>query len=143
VTLNSFGVFEHGAGSATLWLDPCNEALLRLQARLSGAFPSCQDVNNDPQRGITKFRPHLSLGQSRPGRDLRAMREVSASTLSLSLSLSLCLSLSVSLALYLPPSLWVCVCVCVCLCPCSLLPRPQQRPPTRPGRDLRSMREVC
>ena len=27
------------------------------------AFPDCTDLSHDPARGITAFKPHLSLGQ--------------------------------------------------------------------------------
>lgn len=62
VSLHEMGVFDHGC-SSTAWLDPQSPALVELQARLAAAFPDCQDLNNDPKRGITAFTPHLSIGQ--------------------------------------------------------------------------------
>lgn len=63
VRLASLGCFDHGRGSTTLWLNPESPSLESLQAKLAAAFPSCQDLNQDPARGITTFQPHLSLGQ--------------------------------------------------------------------------------
>jgi hypothetical protein len=60
--LSQLGFFDHGR-SCTLWCDPQSPELLQLQARLQGAFPFCDDLSSDPARGITRFRPHLSLGQ--------------------------------------------------------------------------------
>lgn len=37
--------------------------LVALQSALQGAFPGCTDLSDDPQRDITRFTPHLSLGQ--------------------------------------------------------------------------------
>lgn len=39
--------------------------LCRVQSALVEAFPECTDLSNDPTRGITRFTPHLSLGQWR------------------------------------------------------------------------------
>lgn len=38
---------------------------MRLQAALQAAFPDCDDLSFDPERGIDGFVPHLSLGQWR------------------------------------------------------------------------------
>ncbi|GAB4824103.1 hypothetical protein N2152v2_011149 [Parachlorella kessleri] len=64
VKLSSLGYFDHGR-SCTLWLDPESPELCRLQAALVEAFPDCSDLSLDPSRGITRFTPHLSLGQWR------------------------------------------------------------------------------
>jgi hypothetical protein len=37
--------------------------LLAVQSALQAAFPACNDLSQDPARGITSFTPHLSLGQ--------------------------------------------------------------------------------
>eukprot|EP00899_Mesostigma_viride_P027500 jgi/Mesvir1/7935/Mv11857-RA.1 len=47
-------------------------ALCSLQERLVAAFPGCTDLSDDPERGITQFTPHLSLGQWRDERAIRA-----------------------------------------------------------------------
>jgi len=62
VTLSRFDYFEHGR-SCTLWLDPESPDLVQVQAALLGAFPECGDLSNDSSRGITKYSPHLSVGQ--------------------------------------------------------------------------------
>ena len=66
VTLRQLHFFDHGR-SSTLWLEPEAEALGAVQAALAAAFPACTDLSDDPRRGITRFVPHLSLGQCRPG----------------------------------------------------------------------------
>lgn len=53
----------------------CTE-LLELQATLQSAFQQCTDLSDDPQRGITAFRPHLSLGQWRTPAAARAVKQV-------------------------------------------------------------------
>ena len=65
VTLRHFRSFDHGR-SSTLWLEPEAEALGAVQAALLAAFPACTDFSADPRRNITRFVPHLSLGQCRP-----------------------------------------------------------------------------
>ena len=54
----------------------CGSAeLLQLQAALQAAFPLCTDLSDDPARGITAFRPHLSLGQWRSAGDVKAAQQ--------------------------------------------------------------------
>ena len=51
-------------------------ALMQLQAALFAAFPECHDLNLDPGRGISRFVPHLSLGQTRSRREAEALAQV-------------------------------------------------------------------
>lgn len=44
-------------------LSACSAEVGEVQAALAAAFPHCQDLNNDPARDITRFIPHLSIGQ--------------------------------------------------------------------------------
>ncbi len=37
--------------------------LVALQGAILEAFPDCRNQNDDPSRGITRYVPHLSLGQ--------------------------------------------------------------------------------
>jgi poly(A) polymerase len=61
--LTRFSHFEHRR-SCTLWLQPQPDShLQRLHAALLAAFPDCTELSNDPQRGISEFTPHLSVGQ--------------------------------------------------------------------------------
>ena len=39
--------------------------MVELQARLAKTFPDFTSLNADPSRGITAFKPHLSVGQWR------------------------------------------------------------------------------
>jgi hypothetical protein len=39
--------------------------VIAVQAALQAAFPDCDDLSNDPGRGIAGFAPHMSLGQWR------------------------------------------------------------------------------
>ena len=55
---------------------PASE-LLALQSAFVEAFPQCTDMSSDPARGITAFRPHLSLGQWRSPAEARAAQQVS------------------------------------------------------------------
>ncbi|KAK3275207.1 hypothetical protein CYMTET_16650 [Cymbomonas tetramitiformis] len=74
VSFENFGFFEHGK-SATVWLHPDSQELLDLQATLTAAFPECKDLSNDPARGITAFKPHLSVGQWRNAAEASAAVE--------------------------------------------------------------------
>ena len=56
----------------------CSAELVRLQAALQAAFPRCTDLSDDPARGISAFRPHLSLGQWRSSADVRAAQQARA-----------------------------------------------------------------
>ena len=49
--------------------------LVQLQATLQTAFPQCTDLNDDPARGISSFRPHLSLGQWRSAAEAQAAQQ--------------------------------------------------------------------
>lgn len=44
--------------------------VVAVQAALQSVFPSCSDLSDDSQRGITAFTPHLSLGQWRKKQEL-------------------------------------------------------------------------
>jgi len=74
VTLAKFDVFEHGR-SCTLWLDPASPELVTLQETLAKEFPECNDLSNDPDRGITTFVPHLSVGRWRDRQEVQAAAE--------------------------------------------------------------------
>jgi hypothetical protein len=37
--------------------------LAAVQSALQAAFPGCTDLSDDPQRNISGFMPHMSLGQ--------------------------------------------------------------------------------
>jgi hypothetical protein len=50
--------------------------LVALQSALQAAFPSCTDLSNDPQRDISAFTPHLSLGQWSNKQQLLAAMQV-------------------------------------------------------------------
>ncbi|GBF95104.1 hypothetical protein Rsub_07688 [Raphidocelis subcapitata] len=92
VRLESFGRFDHGR-SSTLWLCPSepggpaaartqcgHPGVARAQSALQSAFPDCDDLSNDPGRGITQFSPHLSVGQWRDAAAAEAAaRELAAS----------------------------------------------------------------
>lgn len=71
-------------GSAsTQWLHHCAalpvaSGLMALQSALQAAFPACTDLSDDPQRGITAFTPHLSLGQWHNKQQLLAALQVRA-----------------------------------------------------------------
>jgi 2'-5' RNA ligase len=61
VSLEEFGLFEHGSRSCTLWLAPePADALVRLHEALWRAAPDCADV----RRHLNGFTPHLSVGQA-------------------------------------------------------------------------------
>lgn len=68
IQLSQFKFFQHKK-SCTLWLDPTQGGdlecgpLNELQNTLIEPFPDCTDLCHDPSRGITKFIPHLSVGQ--------------------------------------------------------------------------------
>jgi hypothetical protein len=57
-----------------LW---CASELVSLQAALAAAFPECSDLSSDPGRGITRFVPHLSIGQWRDKAALKQQLQVS------------------------------------------------------------------
>ena len=57
----------------------CSAELLQLQAALQAAFPRCTDLSDEPARGISAFRPHLSLGQWRSAADVRAAQQARSS----------------------------------------------------------------
>jgi hypothetical protein len=75
VQLSQLALFDHGR-SCTLWCDPQSPELLRLQARLEAAFPHCSDLSSDAARGISSYRPHLSLGQWRGAEQAAAALQV-------------------------------------------------------------------
>ena len=52
--------------------------LVQLQAALQAAFPQCTDLSDDPARGISAFRPHLSLGQWRSAAEAKAAQQALA-----------------------------------------------------------------
>jgi len=69
---SAFRCFVHGKKSRTVWLEPEHiagsadgEPLQKLHEILLTACPDCTDLSSDPSRGITKFTPHLSVGQWR------------------------------------------------------------------------------
>jgi hypothetical protein len=51
-----------------------------VQSALQAAFPACNDLSDDPQRGITSFTPHLSLGQWRSKQQVQDALQVSIDT---------------------------------------------------------------
>jgi hypothetical protein len=51
-----------------------------VQSALQAAFPACNDLSDDPQRGITSFTPHLSLGQWRNKQQVQEALQVSTDT---------------------------------------------------------------
>lgn len=51
--------------------------LKELQAALVRAFSNCTDLSKDPERGITDFVPHFSLGQWKSAADAEAAGKVS------------------------------------------------------------------
>lgn len=62
--------------SATLWLDPAEDeegkaGLEAISSALVDAFPDCTDLSDDPERNITGYVPHLSIGQW-PGKGLKS-----------------------------------------------------------------------
>lgn len=65
ISLSSFNYFKQSR-SCTLWLAPCSapsDGLQCLYDSLLGVFPDCDDLSNDAKRNITRFTPHLSVGQ--------------------------------------------------------------------------------
>lgn len=65
--LHNLSFFQHGPRSCTVWAGPEEGSesaawLQSLHASLLAAFPQCTDLNDDPDRGIDGFEPHLSLG---------------------------------------------------------------------------------
>ena len=65
MSLNTFNHFDHSR-SSTVWIFPettPDNAIQDLYTALLAAFPDCDDLSNDPTRGITSLTPHLSVGQ--------------------------------------------------------------------------------
>ena len=62
ITLDEVSFFKHSQ-SSTIWLGGHSQQLLELQKALREAFPDFHELSQDPERGISEFRPHLSLGQ--------------------------------------------------------------------------------
>ena len=61
VRLATFRSFTHGAGRATLWLEPePRPAFVALQAALQAVFPAYDEQS----RFAAGFTPHLSVGQT-------------------------------------------------------------------------------
>ena len=62
ITLDEVSYFQHSQ-SCTVWLSGKCQQLLDLQSTLQEAFPDFHELSTDPDRNISGFRPHLSLGQ--------------------------------------------------------------------------------
>lgn len=61
ITFSNMSVFQHGCGSATIWLAPEPAMpLIALQTALWRVAPDCDDT-----RQRDGFTPHLSVGQAR------------------------------------------------------------------------------
>lgn len=74
VCLTQASFFEHGCKSSTVWLDPAADQessanFAALHSALLRKFPDCTDLSHDPERDISGFVPHLSLGSWRGQED--------------------------------------------------------------------------